>query len=156
MAKSSSETYSVLLADDSENDRFLLRRALHNHPKLKIVGEVWDGTEVIAYLSGKRGFANRKIYPFPDLLILDLKMPFKTGFEVLRWLQTQAYKKLLVVVLSCSSLPEDYDQSLALGAHAYYVKVPTSEAQEKMIGSIETLLDISHSRGPKRIRQRLA
>jgi two-component system response regulator len=148
MGRSQKCIYSVLLADDSDNDRFLMRRALRNHPRLTVVGEVCDGTEVIEYLSRSRACKDAWKYPFPDLLLLDLKMQFKNGFEVLQWLQTQKFKELLVVVLSGSSLPEDYDRSLALGAHAYYVKIPDRQAQREMLRSIEKLLDLAHEPEP--------
>ncbi|HZQ48582.1 MAG TPA: response regulator, partial [Verrucomicrobiae bacterium] len=83
MGKTQKQPYSVLLADDSPQDRLLMRLALQSHPRLSVVGEVSDGIETIAYLSGDGPFTDRKQYPFPDLLILDLKMPRKTGYEIL-------------------------------------------------------------------------
>ena len=145
MAKTSkdSPTYSVLLADDSENDRALIRDALRSHPRLNLVGEARDGTEVIAYLNRSRTGQDPAKHPLPDLLLLDLRMPYKTGYEVLEWLQKQSFDKMLVVVLAGSNLPEDYEKSLALGAHAYYVKIPLREARMEMIRSIETLLELA-------------
>ena len=142
--KNTQTSYSVLLADDSENDRALIREALRTHPKLSLVGEARDGTEVISFLSRARAGIDPHKHPEPDLLLLDLRMPRKTGYEVLEWLQQQAFKNMLVVVLAGSTLPEDYSKSLALGAHAYYVKFPQREARMEMIRSIETLLELSH------------
>ena len=146
MAKASRETqtnYSVLLADDSENDRALLREALRNHPKLSLIGEARDGAEAIAFLSRARAGMDSAKHIEPDLLLLDLRMPRKNGYEVLEWLQQQSFKNMLVVVLAGSTLPEDYNRSLALGAHGYYVKFPQREARMEMIRSIETLLELS-------------
>ena len=134
------DAYAILLADDSEIDRVLTRAALRQHPRLRIVAEVGDGNEVIAYLGRAGDFKDALKYPDPDLLLLDLNMPFKTGFEVLAWLQTRAFKKLLVVVLSSSSEPEDHEKCLALGAHACYVKMSDREGRHEMMRRIENLL----------------
>jgi CheY-like chemotaxis protein len=139
-AKESQTTYSVLLADDSDADRALIRQALRDNPRLKLVGEASDGVEAIASLSR---VAELPAGNQPDLLLLDLRMPRKTGYEVLEWLQKQNFKKMLVVVLAGSDLPEDYKKSLDLGAHAYYVKIPQREARMEMIRSIETLLAVA-------------
>jgi CheY-like chemotaxis protein len=137
-----SQTYSVLLADDSETDRVLIREALKKYPRFKLIGEACDGLETIAFLDRRSGRHTGKS-SLPNLLLLDLRMPYKSGYEVLEWLQKQAFKNMLVVVLAGSTLPEDYEKSLALGAHAYYVKFPESEARHEMIRSIETLLDLA-------------
>jgi len=139
MAKLAKESaYSVFLVDDSDADRALLRQSLRDNPRLKIIGEACDGVEAIDYLSRMTGGASH-----PDLLLLDLRMPRKTGYEVLEWLKQQNLKKMLVVVLAGSDLPDDYKKSLDLGAHAYYVKIPQREARMEMIRSIETLLQVA-------------
>lgn len=139
MAKLAKESaYSVFLVDDSDADRALLRQSLRDNPRLKIIGEACDGVEAINYLSKITGNTDH-----PDLLLLDLRMPRKTGYEVLEWLQKQSMRKMLVVVLAGSDLPEDYKKSLDLGAHAYYVKIPQREARLEMIRSIETLLQVA-------------
>jgi CheY-like chemotaxis protein len=140
MASSPKENYSVLLVDDSEDDRLFMRRALRDHAKLKVVGEVCDGEEAIAYLEGRAGFCDREKHPFPDVLLLDLKMPRKTGFDVLRWLQTRSFKELVVVVVSGSLLPQDIAQSLALGAHAYHRKSVSKDEHAVMFQKIEESL----------------
>src|SRR5436190_1152068 len=114
--KGAKEFYSVLLADDSEDDRLFTRLAFRNHPRLVIVEEVTNGEETIAYLSGTGVYSDRRRYPFPDLLLLDLRMPRFDGFEVLEWLQRQQFRDLKVVVVSGSFLPPDIARTLALGA----------------------------------------
>ncbi len=68
---------SVLIADDSAEDRLLLCGHVRGGIAQNSVGEVSDGSETIAYLKGHDEFSNRKKYPMPDLLLLDLKMPVK-------------------------------------------------------------------------------
>ena len=135
------ETYSVLLADDSEDDRLFMRLAIARNPRLTIVGEVSDGEDAISYLAGKGDFADRAQHPFPDLLLLDLKMPKKTGHEVLEWLNRQPFDKLFVAVVSGSFLVQDVQRSMNLGAHAYYKKNALKEEQEAMIRHITLALD---------------
>ncbi|MDB6064883.1 MAG: response regulator receiver protein [Pedosphaera sp.] len=141
MTQPSKEKYRVLLVDDSDADRFFLRRALKDNQKLAVIAEVEDGEEAMRYLGGVGGFSDRQKYPFPDLVLLDLKMPRATGFEVLAWLQTQSFDGLKVVVLSGSYLPEDIARARDLGADAYHVKTALNPEQEIMIRQIEILLD---------------
>ncbi len=133
--------YQILLVDDSEDDRFFMRMALQEQSHLAIVAELCDGEEAIAYLSGQGCFADRKMHPFPDLIFLDLKMPRKSGFDVLVWLKTQQFSQLPIVVLSGSFLPEDMEKSYALGAAAYHIKTATREEQAAMIATIEKVLE---------------
>jgi CheY-like chemotaxis protein len=135
------EKFSILLVDDSEDDRLFARRAIQTNPKLVIVGEVGDGEAAIEYLEGRKEFADRAKYPFPDAVLLDLKMPRKTGHEVLQWLQTQSLPNLFVAVVSGSFLPEDIARSMALGAHAYYKKHASKAEQEAMVHEIARLLE---------------
>ena len=109
------------------------------------MGEVGDGEKAIDYLAGNGGFSDRGKYPFPDVVLLDLKMPRKTGFEVLQWLQTQTFDGPYIVVLSGSALPEDVARSTALGAGAYFKKKALKEEQEAMVHDIAELLDRSQS-----------
>lgn len=132
---------TVLLADDSDDDRFFLRNAISRNPRLVVVGEVQDGEEAVAYLSGQGIYGDRSKHPFPDVLLLDLKMPRKTGHEVLEWLQTQSFDQLRVIVVSGSILPEDISKSVALGADAYIKKSPIREEQLAMVREIEAVCD---------------
>jgi CheY-like chemotaxis protein len=141
MARMAKDRYSVLLVDDSEDDRLFLRKAILRNPRLAIVGEVCDGEAAIAYLEGQDAFKDREKHPFPDVMLLDLKMPRMTGHEVLEWLQKRGLEKLVVVVISGSFLPQDINRSMALGANAYYKKTALKDEQEAMVREITLLLD---------------
>lgn len=114
---------AILVADDSEEDSYLLRRAF-----LKIGCDiplmfVKDGQEAMDYLSGEGEFEDRNAYPLPRLLLLDLKMPKMDGFDVLGWLQKQPKLKMLpVTVLTSSDQDKDVDRAYDLGANSYLVK----------------------------------
>jgi CheY-like chemotaxis protein len=137
MSAMANGTFRVLLVDDSEDDRLFLRMVLRGNPKLALVAEVCDGEEAISYLTGEAGFADRKRFPFPDVMLLDLKMPGKTGYDVLKWLRTQSFNRLVVIVVSGSFLPEDISASLALGAAAYHRKIMLKEERELLFREIE-------------------
>jgi len=99
MKTDDTENYLVLVADDSEDDRLLMKQALRRAKRLELAGEVTNGREAIAYLSGHADFGDREKFPLPDLLLLDLKMPHKDGFEVLQWLQSESLDNMTVVAL---------------------------------------------------------
>src|SRR5688572_2141147 len=119
--------YSVLLADDSEDDRILFQLALRKFRDMRLVGVAQDGDQTIAYLEGRGEFANRHEFPYPDILFLDLKMPRVTGFEVLEWLNTRKDRPF-VAVFSGSELETDIKRASELGADTYQVKPSTSNA----------------------------
>jgi len=134
------QQFLVLIADDSENDRLLLNIALRRAGRLRAVAEVTNGAEAIAYLQGRGGFADREKFPLPDLLLLDLNMPVKSGFDVLTWLRRQYWPNLKVVVLTDSMDPEHIKRALDLGAHLFQVKPSSSGELESMILALEESL----------------
>lgn len=140
------DIFKVLLVDDSSDDRFFLRIALKRSQRLAVIGELQDGDESMAYLKGEGKFGNRLQYPLPDIMLIDLKMPGKTGFDVLEWLLTENMRNLTVAVMSGSWLSEDISKSMALGAHAYFKKTSEKEEQLKMVSEIEILLEKRQSK----------
>lgn len=122
MPEENAEKFSVLIADDSEEDSFFLERALRHSTRFELVGSVRNGEEVIAYFSGEGQYADRQLWPLPDLLLMDLKMPLRSGLEVLEWLKGQRFRDLKVVVLTGSSVAQDIEKVRSLGADAFYTK----------------------------------
>ena len=102
---------------------------------------VTDGQEAIEYLAGVGKFGNREEFPLPNILLLDLKMPRKDGFEVLKWIEDQrtislGLKEMRVVVLTASDEIRDVNRAYQLGAASFIVKpVEFSEFRE-MVGSM--------------------
>lgn len=140
MNKPEKEFYKVLVADDSTDDRFLLQSAMRRATRLRVVGEVADGSEVIAYLKGRDAYADRARYPLPDLLLLDLKMPQMDGFEVLEWMRTQPFPALTVVVLTDSMQAEHIKRALDLGADLFQVKPRANPEREAMVVALEEFI----------------
>ena len=128
----------VLLAEDSEDDAFLLTRAFQKAGVGKPVHVCRDGQEMIDYLSGAEKFQDRTAYPLPTMLLLDLKMPKVNGFEVLEWLrQREMSHDLRAAVLSSSDHPNDVRRAYELGAWFYFVKPPTPEGLMDMIRQVQ-------------------
>jgi CheY-like chemotaxis protein len=113
----------ILIAEDNPDDatifNLMYKRAALPHN----VFFVEDGQQVIDWLSGSDSYSDRAKYPMPDQVLLDLKMPVKTGFEALEWIRSQELlKDLPVVILSSSDDPRDIRRAQELGATTYFVK----------------------------------
>ena len=111
------------MADDSEDDLFFVQRALDRSAVGKFFYGVKEGQEAIAYLSAEGKFEDRQNFPFPNLLLLDLKMPRLDGFGVLRWLQEHPHCRVLpTIVFTSSNLEKDVQEAYDLGANAFLMK----------------------------------
>jgi len=78
---------------------------------------------------GSGPFADRERFPLPGLLFLDLKLPYKSGFEVLQWIWTRPELAAIpVAVLTSSEEERDIKEAARLGARSFLVKPPTREA----------------------------
>jgi|ERR1041385_7093436 CheY-like chemotaxis protein len=119
----------MLVAEDDPNDIFLLERALARSGLAIEARFFRDGAETLDYLHGNGPFTDRKTYPLPRLLLLDIKMPRKNGFEVLQSVRSNpALKRLIAVMFSSSAEEKDINRAYDLGANAYVVK-PSDSAR---------------------------
>jgi CheY-like chemotaxis protein len=124
----------ILLAKDSEDYAVLFKRALKAARIDASLDIVRDGQEAIDYLSGAEPFADRSKHPFPKLLLLDLKMPRRDGFEVLSVVrQRLGLTRLPVIVLTNSDNPADVKRAYELGATSYFRKPDSLEGLDEMI-----------------------
>ena len=113
---------TILLVEDDANEVFLFERAFRKAELTNPLCVARDGQEVIDYLAGNGEYSDRTRYPLPSLLLLDLKMPKLTGFDVLAWLGTRPDLNIHAVVLSSSSYPEDIPRAKKLGAREYFIQ----------------------------------
>ena len=126
MAWGKSNDLIILVAEDDENDAYMLKRAFEKNGITMPVHICGDGEMVMAYLRGEGKFADRNAYPFPRAIITDLKMPRCSGFDVLKWLQEHPECNLIPkIVLSASNQPADVVKAYQLGANAYFTKPST-------------------------------
>jgi len=129
--------HTILLVEDDPNDVLLIRRAFRKSDVVNPIQVVGDGEEAIAYLSGRGPYADRERYPLPVLLLLDLKLPRKSGFEVLEWLRQQpGLKRLPVAVLTSSAETPDINRAYDLGANSYLVKPVRFEGLLRMVQTL--------------------
>jgi len=113
----------ILLAEDDPNDVLLIQRAFQRTNLASPLQVVRDGEAAVSYLSGRFPYADRGRHPLPALLLMDLKMPRKSGLEVLEWLRQQpGLKRLPVVVLTSSNQSLDINRAYDLGVNSYVVK----------------------------------
>jgi CheY-like chemotaxis protein len=137
--------HTILLADDSEDDRFLLRIALKKADFDCSVQEADNGQEAIARLKGEGAFADRVQFPLPSLVIMDLNMPLKSGFEVLAWARAQpTLQSLSMIVMTASMRPEDIQKAYDLGATAYLVKPIELHELEEMAACLRKWIRMNH------------
>ncbi len=117
------EDPTILVAEDVEDDLFFISRAMEQEGIRNRLVSVRNGAELVEYLRGSGRYENRKKYPLPGLVLLDLKMPKMDGFEVLAWIGKQPnFGGMPVVVISDSLIAADREKALKMGAREYRAK----------------------------------
>lgn len=113
----------ILQVDDDPNDAFLLHYAFTQVGISNSLRKVEDGSQAVAYLAGTGEFADRRKFPIPGLILLDLNLPGLTGHEVLKWMQAHPpLAPWVTIVLSSSDDDGDIERAYRLGANSYIVK----------------------------------
>ena len=127
----------ILVAEDNDNDAFLIQRAFKNHGLVRPPYIVEDGAEAIAYIAGEARFSDRLAFPFPNLLILDLKMPRVDGFQVLEWLKDHPdFRVVPTIIWSASVDLRDVKHAYCLGANGYLCKPSDFGEFERKLGRL--------------------
>ena len=132
------ESYdSILVIEDEQDDVALLRRAFRKVGLANPVTFLHDGEAAIAYLAGREDFRDRAAHPLPSLVLLDLKLPRKSGLDVLAWVRDQPQLQAIpIVVLTSSRQSRDLQAAYALGANSYLVK---PVAFDELLAMVEAL-----------------
>lgn len=129
---------TVLLVEDDPDDVFFLRDAFQKIGLADALRVVRDGEEAVAYLLGEGAYADRSLHPPPALVLLDLKLPRKSGLEVLAWRRGRPeLMRIPVIVLTSSRSEDDMNKAYESGASSYLVKPISSEEQLGMVKAIQ-------------------
>jgi CheY-like chemotaxis protein len=140
----------ILQVEDREEDVYLLKRAIERAEVHADVRAVVDGQQAIDYISGAKQFADRQAHPIPYLILLDLKLPHKTGFDVLAWIRAQPVLRTLIVIVLSSSIDEgDLEKAYQLGANAFLVKPSDMVTLVEMCKAMK-LFWLTHNQPPAR------
>jgi CheY-like chemotaxis protein len=114
---------TILLVEDNADDVSLFERAFGRTGFPHHLETVQSGDEAIAYLSRSGMYADREQYPLPTLLLLDIKLPRKDGFEVLDWIRHHPnLAPLGVIMLTGSPRSEDVNRAYRMGVNSYVSK----------------------------------
>ncbi len=134
-----------LLAEDSENDAFLTERAFRASDISDPLHVVADGDAAIAFLRGAEPYQNREEYPRPDVVLLDLGLPGKSGFEVLSWMRAQPdLDAVIIIILTASNREADADRAYELGANFYLTKPGNFEELVRMTQCLHRWMPANH------------
>ena len=129
--------YPILLVEDSPDDALLIQRAFRKANLANPVQLVRDGEEAVAYLSGAVPYEDRARFPLPVFMLLDLKLPRRSGLEVLAWVrQESVVKRLPIVVLTSSRESVDVNRAYDLGVNSYLTKPVGFEALLEMVKNV--------------------
>ena len=113
----------ILLVEDSEDHVFLLRHAFKTAGIIDPVQVARTGEDAIAYLAGTDRYSDWHQCLLPSMVLLDLKLPGISGFEVLKWIRQHPGLKLMrVAMLTSSDMPQEIQHAYELGANTFLTK----------------------------------
>lgn len=128
----------ILLVEDDPHDATLIQRAIKKANILNPVRVLTDGEAAIDYFSGTPPYEDREKHPLPVLTLLDLKLPRKSGLEVLEVAKTiSVVRRIPIVVLTSSNQSADINRAYELGTNSYLVKPVSTDALVDLLKTIE-------------------
>ena len=127
----------ILQVEDDVNDVFLLQHAMTAAGVENPIQVATDGQQAIDYLKGAGKFADREKFPLPCLVLLDLKLPYVMGLEVLKWIRQQPGAVQIVILLTASADDADIAMAYRLGANAFLTKPSKASGLVDMARSIK-------------------
>jgi CheY-like chemotaxis protein len=114
----------VLLVEDNQIDALLFKKAMKLACPEATVMVVEEVATAFFYLSGVPPYSDRKLYPFPYLIVVDLNLAAVPGMDLIKWIRGQpAMNDLVVIVLTASEQPQDEETAFALGANSFIKKL---------------------------------
>jgi CheY-like chemotaxis protein len=128
----------ILIVEDNPTDVLLIKRAIGKAGLTHPLAVIPDGDAAVAYLAGTGAYADRRAHPLPGLILLDLKLPRRSGLEVLQWLkQEPPLRRIPVVVLTSSAENRDIARAYDLGANSYLVKPVVFDELHRMMERVD-------------------
>ena len=119
---------TILMADDDADDRLLAKDALAESRLANDLYQVADGQELMDYLHHEGKYDDLSTSPRPGVILLDLNMPRKDGFEALSEIRNDPdLRQIPVVILTTSKAEEDIYRGYDLGANSFVTKPVTFE-----------------------------
>ncbi|MBC3791441.1 CheY-like chemotaxis protein [Spirosoma sp. LMG 31447] len=129
---------TILIADDDADDRMFLEQAMRQNGYDQGIQFVEDGEDLMEYLR-RQGRYNEVNAPWPNMLILDLNMPRKNGFQALSEIKDDPkLRRLPVIVMTTSSADEDVLKTYNLGVNSFVTKPFNFNRLVEMVGTLKT------------------
>lgn len=128
---------TILQVEDDPNDVFLLQYAMKKVGVANPIQVATDGQQAIDYLQGAGKFADREKFPFPCLVLLDLKLPYVMGLDVLKWIRQRRGTGLVVLMLTASSEDTDISAAYRLGANGFLTKPSEANKLQDVVKAIQ-------------------
>lgn len=129
----------ILLVEDDSADALLIKRALEKTGMDFRLCRLKHGDEAVDYLTGKAPFDDRTNSPLPDVILLDIKLPRRSGLEVLQWIRSQpeGVSRIPVVMLTASRHTVDINRAYDLRANGYLTKPETAQQLQEMLADFK-------------------
>ena len=130
----------VLLIEDDVSDFRLIQRAFAKIRPFVPMLRLSHGDEAVEYLAGDGPYENRSVHPVPSVLLLDIKLPRRSGFEVLEWIRAQKseLRRLPIIMLTSSGHQADVNKAYELGVNSYLVKPSNNSELEQLVSTFRT------------------
>ena len=130
--------FEILLVEDNPADVEITIEAFRRSHKGNRVSVCRDGEEAIEFLFQRGRFARAGSAPRPDLVLMDLNLPRKSGAEVIEQLKGNEHlREIPVVVLTTSDRDEDIHRCYKIGANNYLIKPVQFDDCVKLITDIQ-------------------
>jgi CheY-like chemotaxis protein len=130
---------TVLLVEDDPNDALLVSTAFQRAADMTTLIHFGDGDSAIRYLAKESPYDTRDDSPKPTMMLLDIKLPKRSGFDVLTWIRSQsnALRRLPILMLTSSGQKADIDRAFELGATAYLQKPSRPRVLSEMVTDLK-------------------
>ena len=131
--------YKILFVEDSDDYALIMTRGIHRSTDFQLIWRARDGLDAIRYLSGTGEYGNREKFPLPDVMLLDIFLPRKDGWEVLEWLKDQPSKPVVILMTVLDNAPFR-KKALSQGADEFQVKPYEDEALKAFLAWLKSFV----------------